>query len=82
MPPLRKRQTGTSLTRRRQGQVFLLLRNDLDLQVNPTEGVTLKSLLGTPDKPVVKPVRKPAAAPKTKLLIYKGTAAREYEWDK
>lgn len=63
---------------KKQGQIFLLLRNDLDLAINATPGVTMKSLLGEEEKPVIKR-RKPK--PKTELRIYQGTRERHYEYD-
>ncbi len=65
---------------KKQGNIFLLLRNDLDLAINATPGVTMKTLLGDEDKPVVQP-RKAKAKPKTELRIYQGTRERHYEYD-
>lgn len=62
-----------------KGTITLVLRNDLDLQEHPTDGVTIAEIIEKEDVVQVRHAR-PPEPPKQTLLIYKGTDAREYEY--
>lgn len=67
----------------REGQITLLLRNDLDLQVAQSDGITVDNLIGKEEPlpvAVAKPVVKKPETPT--LMIYKGTAGRQFEFKK
>ncbi|MBN2797524.1 MAG: Flp pilus assembly protein CpaB [Deltaproteobacteria bacterium] len=65
-----------------RGAITLLLRNDLDLQVAESDGVTTDILVGKKEPEVVakKPVVRKEQGPT--LMIYKGTSGRQFEYKK
>jgi Flp pilus assembly protein CpaB len=68
---------------RQQGDITLLLRNDLDLQQTAVAGVTNKDLLGHEEpKPVVRSRPKTTAPATTELIVYRGSQSAVYSYEK